>query len=168
MKKILPAIIISLMSSFAYAKPASFHMTTTDGKSITAVETADGVKFKEFGNKGTILVFFGNKCPPCMKEVPELIKLQNKYSSKVGIVGIEVQGYTPAQLKAFKTQKNINYNLISGNKYDGFVSYIAQRAGWSGAIPLLIGIDKKGEVQVVQSGYIPESSLNTIVETITK
>jgi len=168
MKKILPALIISLMSSFAYAKSASFHMKTTDNKSLTAIETEGGVKFKEFANKGTILVFFGNKCPPCMKEVPELIKLQSKYGSKIGIIGIEVQGYNQAQLSSFKRQKGINYNLVTGTTYDGFVSYIAQRAGWSGAIPLLIGIDKKGEVQVVQAGYIAPQALEAIVTNISK
>ncbi len=49
-----------------------------------------------------------------------------------------------------------------------FISYIQYRAQWQGAIPYLIALNKKGEVQFAQVGGLFDKELEYIYKEITK
>jgi len=166
MKKILAlgVILFSLLTSVQ----ASEDMSITDikGKSYKIVGTKEGLKIKGLEGKIVFLEFFGHRCPPCLKSIPHLINLQNKYKDKLAIVSIEVQGLGNNQLKVFAKQKGINYITASDEKTSGLVDYISTRAQWQGSIPFMLALDKKGKVQFAQAGMIPESSLEKLIEQL--
>ncbi len=143
-----------------------FQIKDINGTTYNIEALPNGLQFKEFKDKVVFLEFFGHKCPPCMKSIPEYIKLQERYKEKLVIVAIEVQGLTTAQTAEFAKQKGINYVTISQADADIFVEHIATRANWSGAIPFLIILDQKGEVQTMQAGLIPKSALESVIETL--
>ena len=145
-----------------------FSLTTLDGETISISETAEGLVFEEFKDKAVILLFFGYKCPPCLGEIPVLKALENKGHKDLEIVALEVQGLTHEQLEMFKDKKGINYNLVPGEGNYEFISYIGEKANWQGAIPFLIGFNKKGSVKVVHVGGIGASEFDNIYETLTK
>ena len=118
--------------------------------------------------KVVFLEFFGHQCPPCLMSIPHLIDMQKKHQGKLAVLAVEVQGLSEAQLKAFVKQKGINYPVVSGDKEHLFVSYIAQRAQWRGSIPFMLVLDKKGDVQFIQAGMLPESSLEQLFQQISK
>ncbi|MCF6207224.1 MAG: TlpA family protein disulfide reductase [Sulfurovum sp.] len=64
----------------------------------------------------------------------------------------------------------INYpvfsTLDSDNNY--FVNYIGQRAQWKGSIPFMVVLDTTGEVQFIQAGMLPESSLEDLFRQYSK
>jgi thiol-disulfide isomerase/thioredoxin len=128
----------------------------------------NGLKFEELKDKAVLVVFFGYKCPPCLREIPRLNKLASKHKEDLEIVAFEVQGLSGDDLREFVKEKNIQYNVIEGLKYMEFISYIQYRAQWQGAIPYLIALNKKGEVEFAQVGGLFDKELEYIYKEITK
>lgn len=170
MKKIILYFFsLLLIASVLEAKPnKNYSFTDINGKVLHAIGTKDGLIIPEAKNKIIFLEFFGHRCPPCLASIPHYKNIHTKYKGKVEIIAIEVQGLSNAQLKNFVAQKGMNYTVASQEKSENFVNYIASRANWSGAIPYLIVIDKKGIVQYMQAGSIGQAGLEAIIKELSK
>ncbi len=170
MKKILVFMIsLFMFSTLVQAKQnTNFTFTDTNGNVFHVKGTNDGLVINELKNKIIFLEFFGHKCPPCLESISHYKNLQAKYKNQIAIVGIEVQGMSNTQLKTFAKTKGINYSTVSQDKAGYFVSYIANRAKWTGVIPYLIVIDKKGVVQFMQAGMIEQAGLEVIIKELSK
>ncbi len=172
MKKILASLLLiaSLLtiSQAEEAKVDKLTMTTTDGKTLHMTGTTTGLVFEEYKGKIVFLEFFGHRCPPCLKSIGHYKRLQAKYKDKLAIIAVEVQGLSDSQLKDFVKEKGINYVTISQSNSGQLVPYVSARAQWQGAIPFLIILDKKGDVQLVQPGMLPESGLESAIEQLSK
>jgi len=168
MKKLL-LILTVILSTYLYATDVpTFTLTTTDDKNITVTEIKDGLEFKEFKGKAVLLALFGHRCPPCIKEIPEFIKLTETQSDKVEIIAIEAQNYPLEDVKTFVKEHKINYNVVAGIDYNQFINYVANRAGYSRGIPLplLIAINTDGEVENVQAGLVHEDELEILIKDL--
>jgi thiol-disulfide isomerase/thioredoxin len=173
MKKLLLTLIL-LFTTFLHAKDApSFTLTNIDNKTITINQlniskTETGLEFKEFKGKAVLLSLWGHRCPPCIKEIPEFIKLTNKHKNNLEIVAIESQRYPADRVKEFADDYKMNYNVIAGINHNNFIDYIATMAGYSRGVPLplLIAINKHGEVEQVRAGLIREDELEMLVEDL--
>ncbi|MBN2824846.1 MAG: TlpA family protein disulfide reductase [Campylobacterales bacterium] len=176
MKRLIALIsVVMLYATHTFALGQSttlnenlFQIKDVNGNSYTIEALPNGMQVKEIKDKVVFLEFFGHRCPPCMKSIPKYIQLQEKYKDKLAIVAIEVQGLTSQQTAAFVKEKGINYITVSQMDAGMLTEHIATRASWSGAIPFLIILDQKGEVQTMQAGLIPTSALENIIETLTK
>ena len=168
MKKI--ALIMLFVSLFSVANGADDKMivTTTNGKTLTIIGTEAGLNVEEHKGKIIFLEFFGHRCPPCIRSIPHYKRLQAKYKDKLAIIAIEVQGLGNAELKEFVKTEGINYATVSHEKAGNLVPYIARRAQWEGAIPFLVVLDQEGGVQLVQAGMLPETSLENLIEKLSK
>jgi len=167
MTKLLFTFMLVISSIFAQnTTQPSFDIVDTQGQHIQIKGTQDGLDIVGAKDKVVFLEFFGHRCPPCLQTIPHLINLKNKYKDKVEIITIEVQGLNNEQLKAFTKAKGINYHTISDNKSGSFTNYIAQRSNWQGSIPFMLVLDKKGNVQYIQAGLIPEQTLNQVTEKL--
>ena len=87
MKKILSLLAIITLSSILFAQKAgskiTFESVDLNGNTVT-----DAI-FKE--NKITMLNVWGTFCPPCIREMPDLAKLNEANKSKgVQVVGIPI------------------------------------------------------------------------------
>jgi thiol-disulfide isomerase/thioredoxin len=172
MKKLLSTLLLTaafVMTAQAEApKVDKLTMTTTDGKTIHMTGTTTGLVFEEYKDKIIFLEFFGHRCPPCLKSIEHYKHLQEKYKDRLVIIAVEVQGLTPEQLKKFVKEKGINYVTVPQSQAGDVVQYISYRAQWQGGIPFLIILDKKGDVQLVQPGMLPESGLESAIEQLSK
>ncbi len=142
-----------------------FTINTVDGKKLNISEMDNGLKFKELKNKAIFLIFFGYRCPPCIREIPTLIELTNEHKD-LAIVAIEVQGYDNQELKEFGKRKGINYNLISSEDNMDFISYIQAKSNWHGSIPFLLGLNINGEVRIIHTGGVGKSSLESAYQDL--
>lgn len=138
----------------------------TQGKTYQVQGTEQGLKIAGMEGKVVFLEFFGHQCPPCLASIPHLINLKNKYKDKLAIIAIEVQGYTPEKVETFVKEKGMNYIVASESNAAELVRYIQQRAQWRGSIPFLVVMDKKGAVQFVQAGMLPEETLEKLVDEL--
>jgi len=170
-KKILLATLLLLTSSYAAKNTQSnpmMTMTDINGKTYNVQGTEEGLKIQGLEGKVIFLEFFGHKCPPCLASIPHLIKLQEKYKNKLAVVSIEVQGYDTKRLAAFAKEKGMNYIVVSEKTASALVNYIQQRAQWKGSIPFLVVMDTTGNVQFVQAGMLPESSLEELISQLSQ
>ncbi len=168
-KKILLATFVLFTNSNALetAKTnTTMTMTDVNGKTYNVQGTEEGFKISGLEGKVIFLEFFGHQCPPCLASIPHLINLQKKYKDKLAVVSIEVQGYNTKQLTAFAKEKGMNYIVVPEETASHLVNYIQQRAQWRGSIPFLVALDTKGNVQFVQAGMLPESSLETLIDQL--
>ena len=149
-------------------KEALFTLETITGKTLNIDEKDGGLDIHEFKDKVVFLLFFGHQCPPCMAEVPSLVALTKEGHKDLEIIALEVQGLDKDRLENFAKNKNINYNLISGNENQDFIGYVAQKAGWRGAIPFLLAMDKNGTVQVVHTGGLGKAQFDNIYKELKK
>jgi len=169
MKKIVMlAFMLLTLSSFSEAVSTQPVMNITDIKGVShqITGTKEGFKIKDLEGKIVFLEFFGHQCPPCLASIPHLIDLQKKYPNKLAIISIEVQGLTNTQLQKFAKRKGMNYIVVSNEKAGNFTNYIAQRAQWRGSIPFMVALDRKGDVQFVQAGMLPEAALEELIRQL--
>jgi len=171
MRKILTTLLILALTILSQAneKPlAKMTMTDITGKTYEVTGTQQGLNIKGLEGKVIFIEFFGHNCPPCLASIPHLIDLQKKHPDKLAVVSIEVQGYNNEILKAFAKKKGMNYIVVAEEKAPELVNYIQQRAQWRGSIPFLVAMDTKGDVQFVQAGMLPESSLEELISKLSK
>ena len=66
-----------------------------DGRKAPEIETSliDGTSFRlsDLEGKYVLLDFWGSWCGPCLKEIPDLIELNNDYTDKLVIVSIGLE-----------------------------------------------------------------------------
>ena len=148
-------------------KEIIFNLETIDGKKFHLKEIDNGLDIQEIKNKVTFLIFFGHSCPPCLREIPKLIQISKKYKD-LSILAIEIQGLNKTKLIDFAKRKGINYNLITLSNGMNFVSYIQAKANWSGAIPFLLGFNKKGKVVIIHVGGLLKEQLEQAYNELIK
>jgi thiol-disulfide isomerase/thioredoxin len=131
-------------------RPPSPAPTPVDAKvnefSIRMLDGGDAKISELIGNNKVVLVnFWATWCPPCRKEIPELIELQRDYKDR----GVEVIGLTVEDLdmqegvKAFVEREQINYRI-------GFspeeVFLLFNGADPRGVIPQTFIFDRSGKL----------------------
>jgi thiol-disulfide isomerase/thioredoxin len=173
MKKLILALALAFISTTTQitateASPLSFTLTTTDAQTINVIDTKKGLDFTEFKGKAVLLTLFGHRCPPCIREIPAFIELTKNHPNDLAIVAVEAQNYPEADVKTFQAKHNMNYQVIAGINHNNFISYISNRAEYSTGIPLplLIAIDKYGEVQNVHAGELSLEELEFLVKDL--
>ena len=130
----------------------NFTLTSIDGKSFHLKTEKKKITIEGMENKIVFLKVFGWDCNFCMKEVPELIDLQNSLSDKFAVLAIEAQNHTLETSLANVKKYGINYPIILGENKDKFYRYLQEQYGWTGVIPLTIVLSTKGDVLAFELG----------------
>lgn len=101
-------------------------------------------RLAEWKGQVVMLNFWAPWCPPCRKEVPAFIELQEKYADKgFTFVGITVDTRENAQ--TFADTMGINYPILIAEE-EGIA--IAREYGNKvGALPYTVLLDREGEVR---------------------
>jgi thiol-disulfide isomerase/thioredoxin len=89
------------------AKPiADVTMKDLDGRVISTASLK---------GKVVIVNFWATWCPPCRAEIPDLIKLQEKYKDRLQIIGISDDDDPPAVVKKWASEHGMNYPIVMSN-----------------------------------------------------
>lgn len=103
MKVICYIAILLLLSNPIYAAE-SFAIKDINGKQHSLA--------KERG-KWVIINYWATWCPPCIREIPELIQFHNKHKNKDAVVwGVNSEEITINKLLAFNKKMKINYPVF--------------------------------------------------------
>ena len=137
----------------AELKPApAWEMNNLDGK-IT--------KLSDFRGKVVILNFWATWCPPCRKEIPGFIKLQNQYSaSGLVVVGASVDSQGPEVVKTFVTQQGINYPIVMAH-----TKVVADYGGIK-FIPTTFVIDRQGNIVQTYHGLHSAGTFESAIKPL--
>lgn len=130
---------------------------------IPNLENNDLVDFSKLKGNVVLLEFWFKYCGPCVKAVPELNLIQEKYKDeKFQLFGIEFrEDFTKEDLRKYVSKIDMNYpSLYKGED-------IASNFGITSA-PTFMIIDKKGKIVYIKSGFNKEEILNIIDTHINK
>ena len=73
-------------------------------------------RIREFGGQVTVLNFWATWCVPCLKEIPELVALQDSLGpAGLQVVGIAVDSGDPEDVRVFAREHGIDYPLLQVN-----------------------------------------------------
>jgi len=126
----------------------AFTVRDIDGKTISLADLK---------GKVVLVNFWATWCPPCRAEIPDLVKLQDKYRDRLVIVGISEDEVDPAQVKAFATAQKMNYPIVMAT------TELRQIFKGVAALPTTFVLDTEGKIQMRHVGMLdPE---RTDIET---
>ena len=124
----------------------------TQSQDIQPINRTDDLKGIMDANKGKVVLvnFWATWCKPCVKEFPDLVKLQNDYKDK-GFVLVFISADMPEEVKSkvspFLNQEKVDFTTyyIGSDKPEEIINYVDK--DWQGAIPSTYIYDKEGTVK---------------------
>lgn len=118
---------------------------------------------KEWQGKVLIINFWATWCPPCLKEMPEFVKLQNEYGSKgLQFIGIAIDEVEP--VKEFINNKLINYPILQGEDQGTKIAH--DLGNIVNTVPFTVIVDKKGNVVKSHMGELERETLLEIIKPL--
>lgn len=118
---------------------ASWSVRTLEGDTLAS----DALK-----GKVVLLDFWATWCPPCRREIPGFIELQDRYGPDgLVVVGVSLDDAGPEVVEAFAEKTGINYPLAMGNRE------VLKAAGGVEALPTTLVIDREGRLIERHVGY---------------
>lgn len=117
----------------------------------------------EWDGQVLIINFWATWCPPCLREIPHFISLQEELAPKgVQFVGIAIDELD--SVKEFATRQGINYPILVGDD-EGEGVEIAKRYGNRlGALPYSVVIARDGRITARHAGELSESQLRELIK----
>ncbi len=143
------------LSAAEHKEDYTFKFRDLQGEQIVLNTFVQGIHFQNAKGKIVLLAFFGNQCPPCLMEIPELIELQKEFKKDFQVVAFQVQTRISDEgLREFVKEKGINYPVINNSDPEvfKFTDYISAKTSWKGLIPFAILFDKKGNATQIYLG----------------
>lgn len=117
------------------------------------VMTGNSVNSNIFKGKSLLVIFFATWCPPCVQEIPNLIKLQEQYAGNdFSVVALSVDQEKQVVQKMVE-RKSINYPVVMAD------DAVTRNFGGVYGIPTSFLVSKKGTVVKKYTGYVPHSVL---------
>ena len=107
-----PTKVITEVS--APSVPSTASSSLLDGFQATSV-LGDSLSLSKMKGKIIIVDFWATWCPPCVKEIPHFISLQNTYQDQVQIIGISLDK-SMAPVKDFMSRRDVNYPIVEGSR----------------------------------------------------
>jgi len=114
----------------------------------------------EWQGKIRIINFWATWCPPCLKEIPEFIKLQNSHNKDLQFIGIAIDDKQAVE-EYLKTIE-INYPMLIAG--DEGIALSRELGNIVNAVPFTLIVDQQGQIMHRQPG---ELSNEKIIEIIT-
>lgn len=119
------------------------------------------VHLSDFKGKVVIVDFWATWCGPCRVEIPDFVKLQNKYKEKgLEIVGLSLDADGEKAVKPFVEKHEINYTMLLGND-DTAKSY-----GGILGIPTTFVIDRQGRIVQKFVGVMPAKTFEDTIRPL--
>lgn len=121
------------------------------------------IELSDFKGKVVALNFWATWCPPCRKEIPDFIALQNQYGADgLQILGIALDEGGANVVKPFSEKYKITYPILIGDED------IQKDYGPMNAIPVTILIDRKGIIRGRFVGMRTKDMLESVILPLLK
>jgi peroxiredoxin len=128
-----------------------------------SLERMNGETFTLSEQKGKVVVLniWATWCPPCRKEIPDFIEVQEEMREEnVLFVGVSVDKEGWEVVRPFALEYGINYPLVLD---DGT---IRNKYGPLRGVPTTFIINKKGKIEYVTEGLMYKSRIKPVLEKL--
>lgn len=131
----------------------NFTLLDTDGNNVS---------LSDYKGKVVIINFWTTWCGPCRYEIPDLVKLYEKYNQDLIVLGISLDYDGPAVVPQFEERiGGVNYPLLYGN------NNISNLYGGVTGVPTTFIIDRNMQVFKKYLGYrspeVIEKDINELI-----
>jgi thiol-disulfide isomerase/thioredoxin len=138
------AILFCLSLSLATgAQAKGFTFTDHTGKKLT---------LSDYRGKWVLINFWATWCPPCLKEIPDLVSLYESRSD-VMVIGIAMDYSDPKTVLKYVKSMSIPYPIVLGDRK------IAAQIGPVSMLPTTYVFDPSGNPAVYKVGLVSRESL---------
>lgn len=117
----------------------------------------------EWDGKVLLVNFWATWCPPCKKEMPAFIELQEQYAAQ----GFQVIGVALDDMQSvsdFADTIGVNYPLLIA-EYDG-IDLSQEYGNHIGALPFTVFVDRSGKIVITQMGEITKTQVEEIIKPL--
>jgi peroxiredoxin len=124
-----------------------------------------GVKhdIHEWDGKVIVLNFWATWCPPCRKETPMFVQLQNTLGAKgLQFVGVAIDDHN--KVKDFVDTYGVNYPILVG--VDDAIEIAKTYGNRFGALPYTVVIDRTGKIVYVQRGELERDIAEKTIKSL--
>ena len=142
-QRALAVIFCLSLSLSSGAEARGFVFTDSTGKKLT---------LSDYKGKWVLINFWATWCPPCLKEIPDLVSL---YESRkdVMVIGIAMDYQNPKTVLKFVDSLSISYPIVLGDRK------IAAQIGPVSMLPTTYLFDPAGQPAAYKVGLISRESL---------
>jgi thiol-disulfide isomerase/thioredoxin len=169
MKNILLYVLagsIALGAGF-YVHQRSLTLTTQHTESLLSFRFPDEKgqihDINEWQGQIRVINFWATWCPPCLKEIPELMALQEQYQDAgLQIIGLAVEDAEP--VREFLIDHPVNYPILIGG--DGAINLSRQLGNIINAIPFTLVINQQGQIIYRHPGELTRAKLIDVLSEL--
>jgi peroxiredoxin len=115
---------------------------------LTSISRWDG--------KVVLLNFWATWCPPCRKEMPGFVELQEQYDER-GFQAVGIAIDRPEAVARFTKDLNAKYPQLVGP--EAGLEVTDQYGNHFGALPYSVLLDREGTIQFVRAGELSKQAL---------
>ncbi|BCK86912.1 thiol-disulfide oxidoreductase ResA [Sideroxyarcus emersonii] len=114
-------------------------------------------RLQDYRGKWVLVNFWATWCPPCLEEIPDLVKLHEAHKNKdLVVIGVALDS-TRESVVEFVAKKKIGYPVVMGD-YD-----LAAQVGEVDALPTSYLYDPTGKLVSYQQGMVTRASVESYV-----
>ena len=113
--------------------------------------------------RGKVMVvnFWATWCAPCLKEIPEFVRMQQKFGPRgLQFVGIAIDNRD--KVREFATKFRITYPVLIGEM--DAIELVRVVGNDRGGLPFTVIVDRKGRLIGTELGGLTEKKLTAIIE----
>jgi len=158
-------IINLIITCFILAATAVAQSDSSDKTPSIILNDLNGkiIKLADYKGKIILVNFWAMWCPPCLAEIPELIKWQKEFKDNgLQIIGITYPPTNRGKVRTFVRKMKINYPILVGSKKTKAIFDSGEN------LPLTVIIDEEGIVKELIEGILFSEEFDEKVKPLLK
>lgn len=155
MQKLLTQVILGFMlyaSLFAHSKALANHQFVM--KDLAGKQH----QLSDYRGKWVLVNYWATWCPPCLEEVPDLVKLYHQQKKDVMVFGVVFDYETVTSVKTFVDDLHMTYPVVLGD------DEVAAQIGRADSLPTTYFYNPKGELVKIKRGLITKEYIENIIK----
>jgi thiol-disulfide isomerase/thioredoxin len=142
-RRIFLALLFLLVAHVAFgqeSRPAELTFKDIQGRRV---------RLSDYRGKVVLVNFWATWCPPCRKEIPDLIRLQRQYRSQgLRVLGVTYPPQKLAEVRRFVRRQKVNYPVGLGSEKMKFLFTESEN------LPMTIVIGRDGTIRAIIDGIL--------------